>query len=90
MDQLRRDINILYLVDMLADIYAFVREAEPLRRIESHRDIMACLAQQTIDCGYFISAYCSDRFRRSSNFRWVHPIYLVFLLSPIHSSHSRD
>ncbi|EIM81824.1 uncharacterized protein STEHIDRAFT_161179 [Stereum hirsutum FP-91666 SS1] len=62
MDQLQRDINILYLVDMLADIYAFVHEAEPLRRIESHSNIMACLAQQTIDCGYFISGYCSDRF----------------------------
>lgn len=58
------------------DIYSFIKEAEPLQQIESHKTIMACLAQQTTECGYFITAYCADTFRMSE-------LYLVFFL---HSS----
>lgn len=60
--QLKRDINIFYLIDTMAYIYAFVHEAEPLLKIQSHRIIMTRLAQQIIDCGYLISAYCDSGF----------------------------
>ncbi|KIK60577.1 hypothetical protein GYMLUDRAFT_244151 [Collybiopsis luxurians FD-317 M1] len=61
-NQVQRDINIISLVETMDDIYAFVKEAEPLRRIESHKEVMNRISQQTVDCGYFISAYCADPF----------------------------
>ncbi|KAF9061868.1 hypothetical protein BDP27DRAFT_1300736 [Rhodocollybia butyracea] len=60
--QMQRDKNILALIDTMDDIYSFVKEAEPLRQIESHKRVMICIAQQTTECGYFVSAYCSDNF----------------------------
>ncbi|KAE9396971.1 hypothetical protein BT96DRAFT_1021056 [Gymnopus androsaceus JB14] len=62
MKQLERDANINCLILAMDDIYSFVKEAEPLQQIESHKLIMARLAQQTTECGYFISAYCVDTF----------------------------
>ncbi|KAF9072466.1 hypothetical protein BDP27DRAFT_1320509 [Rhodocollybia butyracea] len=60
--QMQRDENIIALIDTMDDIYNFVKEAEPLRQIESHKKVMIRIAQQTTECGYFISAYCSDSF----------------------------
>ncbi|EIM81233.1 uncharacterized protein STEHIDRAFT_162217 [Stereum hirsutum FP-91666 SS1] len=60
--QMQRDINILLLVDAMNDVYDFVKEAEPLRTVKSHEKVMLLLAQQTTECGYFISAYCNDDF----------------------------
>ncbi|KAF9058771.1 hypothetical protein BDP27DRAFT_1342956 [Rhodocollybia butyracea] len=60
--QMQRDANILALIDVMDDIYSFVKEAEPLRQIESQQKVMICIAQQTTECGYFVSAYCSDSF----------------------------
>ncbi|KAF9058769.1 hypothetical protein BDP27DRAFT_1453783 [Rhodocollybia butyracea] len=60
--QMQRDANILALIDIMDDIYSFVMEAEPLRQIESQHKVMICIAQQTTECGYFVSAYCSDSF----------------------------
>ncbi|KAE9386012.1 hypothetical protein BT96DRAFT_891849 [Gymnopus androsaceus JB14] len=61
-NQLQRDANINCLILAMNDIYSFIKEAEPLQQIESHKTIMACLAQQTTECGYFITAYCADTF----------------------------
>lgn len=63
--QIQRDINIFYLVNAMDDIYAFVDEAQPLRQIQSHEDIMLLIAQQTLECGYFISSYCDDSFGKA-------------------------
>lgn len=62
--QVQRDINIIHLAECMDDLYAFMEEAEPLRKIESHRKVMVRIAQQTTECGYFISAYYSDNFRK--------------------------
>lgn len=81
--QMQRDINILLLVDAMDDVYDFVKEAEPLRTIKSHEKVITVLAQQTIECGYFISAYCKDDFRMSD-----FPLYLyhcAYLSIPSHS-----
>ncbi|KAE9395097.1 hypothetical protein BT96DRAFT_997889 [Gymnopus androsaceus JB14] len=61
-NQLQCDANINCLILAMDDIYSFIKEAEPLQQIESHKTIMACLAQQTTECGYFITAYCADTF----------------------------
>jgi len=39
------------------DVYSFVKEAEPMKKIESHRRIVALMAQQTTECAYFIRDY---------------------------------
>src|SRR5271170_3188973 len=59
--QVDRDDNFQALLVTMNDIYTFVKDAEPLKKIESHKQIVTRLAQQTIDCGYFICSYAKDR-----------------------------
>jgi len=59
--QVERDNNIQALLVTMDEVYAFVNDTEPLERIESHRQILTRLAQQTIDCGYFICSYAKDK-----------------------------
>ncbi|KAF9049428.1 hypothetical protein BDP27DRAFT_1434122 [Rhodocollybia butyracea] len=78
-DQIQRDMNIQCLVNTMDDIYSFVKEAEPLHHIESQRQVMACLAQQTVECGYFISAYCSETFLARAVRHSVNPTDLAVI-----------
>jgi hypothetical protein len=41
----------------MADAYAFVLEAEPVRKIESQHRIVVVMVQQTTECSYFIREY---------------------------------
>ena len=43
------------------DIYSFVKEAEPLKKIKSHARIVALMAQQTTECAYFIRDYALNK-----------------------------
>jgi hypothetical protein len=56
-----RDESINRLVDTMNNTYAFVHEAEPLKKIESHKRIIMLLTQQTIECGYFIRDYAKNK-----------------------------
>ncbi|KAJ3880357.1 hypothetical protein F5051DRAFT_481251, partial [Lentinula edodes] len=58
--QMERDNNIISLAEAMDDAWALVKEAEPLSQMNSRTNIINHLAQQTTDCGYFISAYCGD------------------------------
>jgi hypothetical protein len=42
-------------------MYAFIHEAEPLEKIKSHRQIVALMMQQTVECGYFIRDYAKNK-----------------------------
>ncbi|KIM86900.1 hypothetical protein PILCRDRAFT_815342 [Piloderma croceum F 1598] len=55
--QADRDDCIVHLVQVMDDVYSFVKEAEPMKKIESHRRIVALMAQQTTECAYFIRDY---------------------------------
>jgi hypothetical protein len=59
--QTTRDANIGRLVDAMNDIYGFLQEAEPLRKIESHKRIITHIMQQTTECGYFIRDYSKNK-----------------------------
>ncbi|KAJ4484499.1 hypothetical protein C8R41DRAFT_958545 [Lentinula lateritia] len=59
--QMERDNNIISLAEAMDDAWAFVKEAEPLSQMNSRTNIINHLAQQTTDCGYFISAYCGNK-----------------------------
>ena len=55
------DDSIRHLVVTMNDMYAFIHEAEPLEKIESHRQIVALMMQQTVECGYFIRDYAKNK-----------------------------
>jgi hypothetical protein len=55
-----RDNSIVRLVKTMDDIYSFVEEAEPMKKIESLGRIIELIAQQTTQCAYFIRDYATD------------------------------
>ncbi|TDL15113.1 WD40 repeat-like protein [Rickenella mellea] len=55
-----RDDRIQQLYKVMDSVYAIVLEAES-SRIESHKPLVACMAHQTIECGYFITSYAKDK-----------------------------
>jgi hypothetical protein len=59
--QKSRDESIGRLVDTINDIYEFVHEAEPLKKVESHKQIIVHIIQQTTECGYFIRDYSNNK-----------------------------
>jgi len=59
--QVDRDICIVHLVEVMDDVYSFVKEAEPVKKIESHSRIVALMAQQTTECAYFIRDYAMNK-----------------------------
>ena len=44
----------------MSDAYELVREGEPLNGSDIYRNIFSVMAQQTVECAYFISAYVKD------------------------------
>jgi hypothetical protein len=70
--QADRDDCIVHLVQVMDDIYSFVKEAEPMKKIESHRRIAALMAQQTTECAYFIRDYAMNKCfcMSASTFKW--------------------
>jgi len=66
--QVDRDCCIIRLVEIMDDVYSFVKEAEPMKKIESHGRIIALMAQQTTECAYFIRDYAMNKsFCRSAS-----------------------
>jgi len=49
------------LVATMADMYAFMDEAQPMEKIELHAKILAVMAKQTAECAYFIHEYAKSR-----------------------------
>ena len=59
--QVDRDDCIIYLLEVMDDVYSFVKEAEPAKRIGSQGRIVAVMAQQTTECAYFIRDYAMNK-----------------------------
>jgi hypothetical protein len=59
--QKARDEAIDHLVEVMNDAYSFVNEAAALKEIESPKQIITVLTQQTIDCAYFIRDYAINK-----------------------------
>ncbi|TDL21539.1 hypothetical protein BD410DRAFT_867429, partial [Rickenella mellea] len=55
-----RDDHIKQIYKIMDGIYANVIQAEA-SKIESHKQVIACMAQQSIACGYFITSYAKDK-----------------------------
>jgi len=52
-----RDDCIIHLIEVMDDVYSFVKDAEAIRKMESQSRTVALIAQQTIECAYFIRDY---------------------------------
>ncbi|KAG9313821.1 hypothetical protein JVU11DRAFT_4586 [Chiua virens] len=59
-NQKYRDDRIIRLAGTMSDVFTFVHDAEPLKKIESHIKTMALLIQQVTECGYFIAEYAKQ------------------------------
>ncbi|KAF8520629.1 hypothetical protein BU17DRAFT_88833 [Hysterangium stoloniferum] len=59
--QMDRDEQIIKLVQSLDDIYGFVQEAEPTKKIESQRVVLKLIVLQTMECAYFIREYAKSK-----------------------------
>ena len=66
--QVDRDSGIARLVSIMDDVFSFVKEAEPMKKIEAQGRIIALIAQQTTECAYFIRDYATNKsFCRSAS-----------------------
>ncbi len=61
MAQVDRDRYIVRLVEVMDDVFSFVKEAEPIKKIESHGQIIELVSQQTTECAYFIRDYAMNK-----------------------------
>lgn len=52
-----RDDQVHNLADTMRDVYAFVIEAEPLKKLDVFRPILEVMVKQTIECAYFLQDY---------------------------------
>ena len=60
MHQIERDGKITDLVQDVQALYAFLKGTDPSKYDGPQRKIVTSLAQQTIECAYFIRQYASD------------------------------
>ena len=56
-----RDNRIVHLVEVIDDVYSFVEEADPIKKIDSQHRIVALIAQQTTECAYLIRDYATHK-----------------------------
>ena len=59
--QVDRDRCINRLVDIMNDVFSFVNEAKPTKKIESHSLIIERMSQQVTECAYFIRDYAMNK-----------------------------
>ncbi|KAI0342500.1 WD40 repeat-like protein [Trametopsis cervina] len=61
LSQLEKDQSMRDLIEAMGDMFAFVREAEPLRDIPPHRDVIKRIILQTAESGLLIRSYVETR-----------------------------
>ena len=79
--QKERDDNIGRLLETMSDVYTFVLEADPVKKVESHKRILAAMTQQTVECAYFIREYATNKSFSKSLSEHQEAHLIVFLFS---------
>ncbi|KAF7971296.1 hypothetical protein HWV62_21452 [Athelia sp. TMB] len=59
--QQQRDDSVFQLMETIDDVHSFLSEAEPLKTINTHREILEDLSSLTLECAYLIRDYTSDK-----------------------------
>jgi len=63
-EQAHLDDSVCKLLSKMNEVYTFLTAAE-LKAIESMKAIVECINHQTLECSYFIQAYCANqKFRK--------------------------
>jgi len=62
LDQIERDGKITDLVQDMQALYAFLKGTDPSKYDRPQNKIVTSLAQQTIECAYFIREYTDPNF----------------------------
>jgi len=63
-DQANRDDSVRALLSKMNDVYIFLTNAE-LDDIRSMEAVVKRITRQTLECSYFIQAYCGNqKFRK--------------------------
>ena len=60
-DQKNRDDAINRLARTMSDVFAFVEDAESLKRVKTNVKTITLLIQQVTECGYFITEYAKQK-----------------------------
>lgn len=60
MAQINRDKKAISLLKLIDEVYNFVREAEPLRKIQMHEESIRAMSMQTLESAYFLSSNFQD------------------------------
>ena len=61
LSQVDRDSRIIGLVETMDDVFSFVKEAEPIKKIESQGRVIELMVHQTTECAYFIREYAMNK-----------------------------
>jgi hypothetical protein len=81
LDQVDRDGCIVHLVEIMDDVFSFVKEAEPIKKIRSHAQIIELMSRQATECAYFIRDYAMNKsLCRSSSTRTSECLTVAFLV----------
>ena len=59
-NQQNRDDRVIRLAGTMSNMFSFVEDAEPLKRVEAHKEPIRLLIQQVTECGYFIGDYAKQ------------------------------
>ena len=63
-EQAHLDVSVCKLLSKMNEVYTFLTTAE-LKAIESMKTIVERITHQTLECSYFIQAYCAnEKFRK--------------------------
>ena len=63
-EQAHLDVSVCELLSKMNEVYTFLTTAE-LKVIESMKTIVERITHQTLECSYFIQAYCANqKFRK--------------------------
>ena len=60
-DQKNRDDAINRLARTMSDVFAFVEDAEQLKRVNTNVKTITLLIQQVTECAYFITEYAKQK-----------------------------
>ncbi|KAF7971793.1 hypothetical protein HWV62_19927 [Athelia sp. TMB] len=59
--QQRRDDSVFHLMETINDVHSFLEDAEPLKTIKTHHEILEELSALTVECAYLIRDYTVDK-----------------------------
>ena len=61
-NQQEMDEKVIHLVQIMAEVYSFVKDVDSLKKIERLEYVVMEIAKQTVECAIFIREYTGHGF----------------------------